>query len=173
MELTDVIPASIGLQLRPGLAPTTDFGQSLKDLQIERLESGNCTIQACMANRFEISEAHRLRYEAGDKTAPRRLLEINPEFGRESWMQDWLADPAALEESLRRGAGRPAGKAPSSEWREMLIVAYVDATRAGTGLSLNAVFKKLGDEGRIGLSVSRIRDVYYGTRNGRRAFLFT
>lgn len=172
---THVIPASIGLHLYPGMSPTKDLNQRFESLPIERFESGDCTIESCLAHRIEISEARRLRYEAGDGSAPRRLLEINPEFLREPWIRRWLADPAALEASSRRGVGRPAGRAPRSEWNSMLLVAYVDALRVETGLSLNATFQKLGNEGRLQLSASRLRDLYYATRhaNRGRSWLFT
>jgi len=143
--------------------------RSLEELQIMLFEQGRWTIVSAAEIRAEISEAHRLCYEAGDKTAPRRLLAIHRDFAREPWVQNWLADRAAIKASQRRGPGR--GRAKSADLREILLVAHVDATRARTGLSPNATFKKLGSDGSVGLSPSRIRDLYYETRDRSWAFL--
>ncbi len=110
---------------------------------------------------FERTDAEfRRRYEAGDLEAPRRLVEMNPEFGKLPWVQAALSDLHDRWKSMRREQGRPYGEVGTAYAENLSLVLKVDRLAATKQISVNAAIGELAAGGFLGLSARALRQRY-------------
>jgi len=161
----EAIPASLAITPVPVVAPTSDFGRRLEDLPVCELKSRPHTLEECARNRATLSEEFRQRFVSGDPRALARLLQIDRGFITEPWIQEALLQDRTLSDVVNPRGGRPVGRAADTEARGLLLVAYVEALKAKTGMSYNGIFERLS---RVGLSPKRMQRLYQETvRDGR------
>jgi hypothetical protein len=146
------------MTLAPQLGPVSRFDLTLGQLPVLRHGLEAPGFARAHANKVALSEEYRGKYLAGDPRAVGQLLGYCSGFELDDWLEEARNADPAVQRSLGPRAGRPAGSRQAMD-QGIAVVSYVNVLMKSTGASQNAVCKRLGDDGHLGITYERIRQI--------------